>query len=147
MSGRSQGFTLVEVLVVLAVISIVAVMGVQSVLAGLEMSRERHTETEILAMVDLVRLYKSETDACVPGTDEADFRDWLLANNYFDRVELSDGWGKAYHILIHCNPDDGTEYLLWSSDGRDGQRGSDDDVAYLFTPDGFDGWTGTGAYN
>lgn len=147
MNGRCSGFTLVELMVVLVVIALVATMGVQTVIAALEMSRERHTEAEILAMVDLVKLYKTDTEACVPGVNEADFRDWLEASNYFDRVELNDGWGRSYHILMHCDPELGAEYLIWTSDGIDGLRGSTDDVVYLFSPDGWDGWTSRGAFN
>lgn len=147
MNGRCSGFTLVELMVVLVVIALVATMGVQTVIAALEMSRERHTEAEILAMVDLVKLYKTDTEACVPGVNEADFRDWLEASNYFDRVELNDGWGRSYHILMHCDPELGVEYLIWTSDGIDGLRGSTDDVVYLFSPDGWDGWTSRGAFN
>lgn len=147
MNGRCSGFTLVELMVVLVVIALVAAMGVQSVIAALEMSRERHTEAEILAMVDLVKLYKTDTEACVPGVNEADFRDWLEASNFFDRVELNDGWGRSYHILMHCDPELGTEYLIWTSDGMDGVRGNEDDVSYLFAPDGWDGWTSQGAFN
>lgn len=147
MNGRCSGFTLVELMVVLVVIALVAAMGVQTVIAALEMSRERHTEAEILAMVDLVKLYKTDTEACVPGVNEADFRDWLEASNFFDRVELNDGWGHSYHILMHCDPELGTEYLIWTSDGMDGVRGNEDDVSYLFAPDGWDGWTSQGAFN
>lgn len=145
--GRTGGFTLIELLVVLVVISLVSGMGVQSVIAALQMSRERHTETEILAMVQVVKLYKSDTEACVPGEDEDDFRTWLQENNFFDQPQLLDGWGRSYHVQIHCDPDEGTEYLIWASDGMDGLRGNTDDVAYLFAPDGWDGWTSEGAFN
>jgi len=144
---QAGGFTLIEIMVVLVVISIVSAMGVQSVIAALQMSRERHTEVEILAMVNAVKVYKSDTEACVPGEDENDFRTWLEANNFFDQVQLLDGWGRSYHIQIHCDPGQGTEYLIWTSDGMDGLRGSADDVAYLFAPDGWDGWTSEGAFS
>lgn len=144
---RSRGFTLVEVMVVLVVISLVAAMGVQSVVAALQMSRERHTETEILAMVKVVKLYKSDTEDCVPGEDENDFKTWLQENKYFNRVQLQDGWGRDYHIQINCQTGQENEYLIWTSDGMDGQRGTEDDVTYLFSPDGWDGWTSQGAFN
>jgi len=91
---QAGGFTLIEIMVVLVVISIISSMGVRSVIAALQMSRERHTEAEILAMVNAVKLYKSDTEACVPGEDENDFRNWLVANNFFDQVQLLDGWGR-----------------------------------------------------
>jgi prepilin-type N-terminal cleavage/methylation domain-containing protein len=141
------GFTLIELMVVLVVIALLSGMGVQSVVAALQMSRERHTEAEILAMVKVVKLYKSDTEACVPGEDENDFRTWLQENDYFDQVRLQDGWGRDYHIQINCNEGLGNEYLIWTSDGMDGQRGNADDVAYLFSPDGWDGWTSQGAFN
>lgn len=143
-SRQAGGFTLIEIMVVLVVISIVSAMGVQSVIAALQMSRECHTEAEILAMVKVVKLYKSDTEACVPGEDEDDFRTWLEANNYFEQVQLLDGWGRTYHIQIHCDSGQGAEYLIWTSDGMDGLRGNADDVAYLFAPDG---WTSEGAFN
>lgn len=146
-SRSDTGFTLIEVMVVLVVISLVAGMGVQSVIAALQMSRERHTEVEILAMVEVVKLYKSDTEACVPGNDEDDFQSWLVQNNFFGQVELNDGWGRSYHIQIHCDAEQGTEYLIWTSDGVDGLRGNDDDVSYLFAPNGWDGWTSQGAFN
>jgi len=156
MSGRrcpkagaldTQGFTLVEVLVVLAIITLVAAMGMQSIVTAMQMSRERHTEVEILAMVEVVKLYKSETEDCVPGIDETDFRDWLVSSNYFTEVDLNDGWGRSYLIQIACDLDQGNEYLVWTSVGMDGLRGNDDDVVYLFAPDGWDGWTSQGAFN
>jgi prepilin-type N-terminal cleavage/methylation domain-containing protein len=157
MSGRGKGIraaaqadrglTLIEMMVVLVVISLLAAMGVQSVIAALEMSRERHTEVEILAMVEVVKVYKSDTEACVPGNDENDFKDWLIENKFFEQVELIDGWGREYHIQIHCGTGPGSEYLIWTSDGVDGLRGNDDDIAYLFAPNGWDGWTGQGAFN
>ncbi len=157
MSGRGRaistgalpdhGFTLVELMVVLVVISLLAALGVESVIAALQMSRERHTEMEILAMVEVVKVYKSDTEACVPGEDEDDFKDWLVANKFFGQVELDDGWGQGYHIQIHCDTEQGSEYLIWTSDGVEGLRGSEDDVAYLFAPNGWDGWTSQGAFN
>jgi len=146
MNGN-RGFTLVEVMVVLVVITLLAGISVQSTLTALQMSRERHTETEILAMVDAVKLFKSDTEECVPGLDETDFRRWLIANDFFDQVELTDGWGRSYHIQINCGGEAGDEYLVWTSDGLDGVRGSEDDVAYLYVPDGWDGWTSVGAFD
>jgi prepilin-type N-terminal cleavage/methylation domain-containing protein len=144
---RNRGFTLVELLVTMGVITLLAMISVQSTLTALQMSRERHTESEILAMVDAVKLFKSDTGECVPGEDEADFRRWLIDNNFFDDVEMIDGWGRSYHIQIHCGGEDGDEYIIWASDGLDGIRGSDDDVIYLFAVDGLDGWTGVGAFD
>lgn len=143
----NRGFTLVELLVVMGVITLLALISVKSALTALQMSRERHTETEILAMVDAVKLFKSDTEDCVPGTDEADFRRWLIANNFFDDVEMTDGWGRSYHVQIRCGGEAGDEYVIWTSDGLDGVRGSEDDVAYLFAVGGWDGWTSVGAFD
>ena len=145
--GRALGFTLIELLVVVAVIGIISALAVPNLQRAINRSRETATEAEILKMVESVKLFKSDTEECIPGRNADDFAEWCVENEYFKDLALTDGWGNDYDIWLYCNQRIGYEYVFIFSGGADGRIWTTDDVIYLYYPPFWDQWYRTGSFD
>lgn len=145
--GGAAGFTLIELLVVVAVIGIISALAVPNLQRAINRSRETATEVEILKMIESVKLFKSDTEDCIPGRTEDDFAEWAVENEYFKDLTLTDGWGNDYDIWLYCNARYGREYVFIFSGGADGRIWTTDDVIYLYYPPYWDQWYRTGSFD
>lgn len=143
----AAGFTLIELLVVVAVIGIISALAVPNLQRAITRSRETATEVEIMKMIESVKLYRADTEDCIPGSNENHFAEWAVENEYFKNPVLTDGWGNEYDIWLYCNQRFGNEYVFIFSGGADGEIWTTDDVVYLYYPPYWDTWYRTGTFD
>jgi len=143
-NGRA-GFTLVELLVVVAVIGIISALAVPNLQRALNRSKETQTEVEILKMLETVRLHRSDTEDFITARNAAQFEDWAVSEGYYTALEVTDGWGNDYEMIIRHNRRRCRVFIR--SYGMDGKRGTRDDLYYRYQPPAYDEWRRTGAFD
>ena len=126
-----EGFTLIEVLVVVVILSILAAIIVPRIMDQPDRARVTKAQQDVQALVTGLNLYKLDNFA-YPSTDQGldaliespgglpEARNWK-AGGYIDRLP-ADPWGNPYLYLnpgVHGNID-------VYSQGEDGSPGGDD---------------------
>lgn len=131
--GQQQGFTLLEIMVVIVILGVLGSMVVPNIIGNKEQADMQKAATDIVALENALDMYKLENnfypstqqglDALVSkptGTPEPkSYRD----NGYIRRLP-SDPWGNAYQML---NPGEKGAIDVFSI-GPDAQAGTDDDI-------------------
>jgi general secretion pathway protein G len=87
-----RGFTLVELLIVLAVLMTITALAVPNLVAAIESARVAHAVGDIRAMESEIALYESQNNYQLPNTLADIGRDTLL-----------DPWGTPYQYLNFAN--------------------------------------------
>ncbi len=127
-SRRQRGFTLIEMMVVLAIIGVLAALVVPNVLGRADEARVTAARTDVANLMQALKLYKLDNQQ-YPSTEQG-----LAAlvnkptqepvpgawRNYLDKLP-QDPWGRAYQYL---NPGVHGEVDILSL-GADGQAGGD----------------------
>jgi prepilin-type N-terminal cleavage/methylation domain-containing protein len=144
-SGNRAGFTLIELLVVVVVIGIISVLAVPNLQRAMNITKETHSETEILKMLEAVRLYRADTEVFITARNAAQFKTWAEAQGYYKALDINDGWGNQYEMTIRHNRIRCRVFIR--SFGMDGRRGNRDDIYYRYQPPQYDEWQRTGAYD
>lgn len=129
-----SGFTLVELLVVLAIIGLLAAIATPRVLQYLDNARLTATKTQMRAIESALELYYIDVGAYPNGDDglgqlrrntdnSAGWNGPYLRGD----TALSDGWGRPF---AYTAPSDGAAPQLISKgrDGEDGGEGLDADI-------------------
>ncbi|MBL7069215.1 MAG: type II secretion system major pseudopilin GspG [Candidatus Omnitrophica bacterium] len=126
---RNKGFTLIEIMLVVAIIGILAAMVVPRLTGRTKQAREAVAKADIEVnmpmALDLYELdigeFPSGLGSLMDNTDNKD--DWK--GPYLKRVP-KDPWGREY---IYNNPGSHNKYGFdLSSSGADGQSGTNDDI-------------------
>ena len=108
-SSRSRGFTLVELLVVVAIVGILAVVAVANLVSAVQRGRQKRTMADIRNVALAVEAY--ETDYSIypraSGTVE-DIRGYLEPT-YLKSLPVNDGWNRP---LVYLST--GTRYTVIS---------------------------------
>lgn len=137
---RGKGFTLVELLVVVAIIMILAAVLMPRFLGYTDRARQARAVSDLGTMKTIVEVYTAdEGQGAYPSTDPA-------ADNYVGKILQSKGvnfkdknsedgikdpWGFAYIYTVTTDSDGQVHYII-ASPGKDGQFNTADDV---FTTD------------
>ena len=136
MTKGQEGFTLIEIMVVLVIISIIAVLIVPNILSRPDEARAVVVKSDIQAISNALELYKLD-NYTYPGTDQGlealvtkpesppEPEHWKTGG-YLSKVPV-DPWGNPYQYLC---PGVHGAYDLWSlgSKGKQGGGNSDKDI-------------------
>ena len=114
MKQKTQGFTLIEVMVVVVILGILAAIIAPKVMDRPDTARLVKAKTDIRAIESALNLYKLD-NFNYPGTDEGLE---ALIPKYIERL-ANDPWGNAYLYLSPGLHGDMDVYTL----GADGQPG------------------------
>jgi len=133
--GKPNGYTLVELLVVLAILGLLVALAAPRVIKylGSAKSDTARIQVEKLAgVLDLYRLelgrYPTDEEGLVALVDKPAQADGWNGPYLKSRESLTDPWGKPY---IYKSPGEHGEYDLYTlgADGKEGGEGEDKDVA------------------
>ncbi len=127
-ASKQQGFTLLEVMVVVVILGILASFVVPNLLGNKERADQQKVVTDIVALENAVDMYKLDTSQ-YPSTDDG-LEALVVAPSNKPRNYRSDGyikrlpkdpWGNDYMLL---SPGDHGVIDIFSY-GADGQEGGD----------------------
>jgi general secretion pathway protein G len=135
-SNQTQGFTLIEIMVVVVILSILAALVVPKIIERPDEARVLKVKQDIRAIEAALKLYKLD-NYVYPSTDQGlealvskptgmpEPRQWK-EGGYLDRLP-KDSWGFPYNYL---SPGQHGEFDIWSygADGQPGGMGVNADV-------------------
>lgn len=130
--GRSAGFTLIEIMVVVVIIGLLAAMIVPEVMHRVEDARLAKARQDIQALTTALTMYKLDNFK-YPTTDQGlqslverpadpSIKNWK-PGGYISQGSLKDPWGNDYQYVFPGTH--GREYDLFSL-GPNGQEGGGD---------------------
>jgi len=117
-SVRAKGFTLLEMMLVVAIIGILMSVAVWNIVGQSDKTRKRATEATMHTIQSAVKAYKADKGSFPPNLQV------LVTEKYFDKV-FKDAWK---HDLIYASPGAGGKEYSLISVGADGQQGTEDDI-------------------
>jgi len=132
-SRNIQGFSLLEVMVVLVIIGIIASMVVPNLMGSQDTAREQKAVIDIGSLETALGMYRSQNynyptteqglEALVTETDIEPLPKRFPEGGYIKRLP-QDPWGNDYQLL---NPGERGKIDIFSM-GPDGEAGTDDDI-------------------
>lgn len=131
--AAARGFTIIELLIVLALIGVIAGVAIVNFSGAADRAKVKATQTRISSLKAALNLYFTEFNA-YPPTDGLDI---MLPNTivegglgYLEADGTLDSWDRP---LVYFNGFEGHAWMIASS-GPDGQEGTADDI--IVTPEG-----------
>lgn len=131
--NKTQGFTLLEVMIVLVIIGIIASMVVPNLMGSQDTAREQKAVIDIGSLETALGMYRSQNynyptteqglEALVSQTDIEPLPRRFPEGGYIKRLP-KDPWGNDYQLL---NPGENGKMDIFSM-GPDGVQGTDDDI-------------------
>lgn len=133
---RQSGFTLIEIMVVIAILAILGAAVVPNLLGNVDKARITRTKTDIASLVSALELYKIDnfnypsTDQGLQALVEKPLGDPEAANwqdgGYVKKLP-KDGWEREF---VYVSPGSGGDFdiVSYGADGAEGGTGNDADI-------------------
>lgn len=130
---KAQGFTLLEVMVVIVILGILASMVVPNLMGSQERANMQKAVSDVTALETSMSMYKMDNykyptteqglEALVEQTDVEPLPRRFPEGGYVKRLP-NDPWGNEYQLL---NPGENSAVDIFSM-GPDGEAGTEDDI-------------------
>lgn len=130
---KTQGFTLLEVMVVIVILGILASMVVPNLIGSQERANMQKAVSDITALENSLSMYKLDNydypstdqglEALVEETDVEPLPRRFQEGGYVKRLPR-DPWGGEYYLL---NPGENGKMDVFTA-GPDGEAGTEDDI-------------------
>jgi general secretion pathway protein G len=112
----AKGFTLVELLVVVAIIGILASIAMANLLNALDKSKQKKTMADVRTIGSAVEAYATDTANYPSSLGTWAALKVVISPIYFKSPPDTDGWGTAWEVSSTAT---GSSYSL-TSQGKDG---------------------------
>lgn len=133
--GRIGGFTLIELIVVLAVIFIIASMMIPLYMATIQKARQRRTMAEMSGLGKTIMSWVTDQASAAAAGASVDLGDYsgpiahdrletLLVPTYTQQLMTRDGWKHPFEVYLDENAS-GAHLAAIRSPGRDGVFSAD----------------------
>lgn len=129
-SGRSGGFTLIEIMVVVIILGILAAIVAPNVIGRIDDAQVTRAKSDLRGIENALKFYRMDNfayptseqglEALVTRPNDPNLRNWK-PGGYLDRVP-KDPWGNPY---VYLNPGNHGEIDIYTL-GRDGRPGGEE---------------------
>src|SRR5882672_12135532 len=116
----SKGFTLVELLVVVAIIGILASIAMANLLNALDKAKQKKSMSDLRTIGSAVEAYATDTASYPYGVATWPAMKAIINPYYFKAPPDADGWGTTWDAASNAA---GTDYTV-ASTGKDGTVGT-----------------------
>ena len=113
MTSRANGFTLVELLIVVAIIGIISAIAVPNLLNAIDKGKQKRTMSDLRAIGSAVEVYAIE-NAVYPTAADAAAIKALIDPAYIKLMPSEDGWLNTFQV-----DSSNAGYTIYSQ-GKDG---------------------------
>jgi general secretion pathway protein G len=121
---RENGFTLVELMVVIVIIGLLATVVVINVLPAQDTARIRKAEADIATLeqgIEMYRLNRMNYPSAAEGLQS------LVSEGFIKRLP-DDPWGNPYRYAVPGRDGQPFDVYTYGADGREGGEGDDADI-------------------
>ncbi|WP_154222403.1 type II secretion system major pseudopilin GspG [Marinicella rhabdoformis] len=123
-SAAQQGFSLIEVLVVMTILAVIFGMVVRNVTGGQDKAKQKQAQIMVQKLTQAVQEFSLDTGNLPDSLDQLvnDSGDSMWMGPYVKEKELKDPWGESYHYSTQSQH--GQSFDVYSY-GKDKSPGGD----------------------